>query len=403
MIVDTLLHRRLLNPIKVGLAGCGCMGSAFIRQVFITPGIVIKVVCNRDTAKVRAVFGGKKPCIITDNPDILINSDVDIIVDMTGSLEYSSQLILKSFKNKKNVLTMNAELLATVGCVLNRYAKKYGVLFSDTLGDQPGEEMDLCRYIKHIGLKPVILGSMKGFLNKHAGIKDILPYVGNNNSQKVMEFTDGTKLSFEQALVANASGLTIHQRGMIGVLGKNAHITESFYDFPLEKIEGISDYILGCGKPFGVFSIAKQIDNSKTLADNLNYLHCGKGPYYCFYKPVHLCFFDTIASIVRMTELSDEVIRPLDKPVASVITLAKRNLEIGEIIGDIGNESVYGQCDKFSTIKSNMLFPIGLSEGCVIKRKKLKDEALSFSDVQIPSGRLIDKLWKEQLTNINLD
>lgn len=403
MIIDKILKKREYHPIQVGLFGCGFMGSSFIRQVSITIGVEILAICNRDMDKAAAVFKEHNPskplCIITNNPDFLINlGNIDIIIDMTGSLEYSANFIIKAFENKIPVLTMNAELLATVGCVLNKYAKKYGVLFSDSLGDQPGVEMDLYRYIGHLGLKPIILGNMKGFLNTHAVKKDITAFIGKNKPTKVVAFTDGTKVALEQALVANATGLKIYQRGMIGLKGEKRPLSDIFNNFPLDTIkDGISDYIIECDRPFGVFCIAKNETLEKSLKDDLEYLHCGKGPYYCFHTPLHLCFFDTIASIVRMVELKDEVIRPLDRPIANVITVAKRDLNIGEMLDGIGGEMCYGLCENFEVIKTDNLIPMGLIENCILKNKVKKDDVLTFSDVDLPPERLIDQLWKEQL------
>jgi predicted homoserine dehydrogenase-like protein len=40
--------------------------------------------------------------------------------------------------------------------------------------------------------------------------------------------------------------------------------------------------------------------------------------------------------------------------------------------------------------------PIGLSEGCVLRRNISKDDVLSFNDVDAPVGRKVESLWREQ-------
>jgi predicted homoserine dehydrogenase-like protein len=40
--------------------------------------------------------------------------------------------------------------------------------------------------------------------------------------------------------------------------------------------------------------------------------------------------------------------------------------------------------------------PIGMSEGCVLRRDVAKDAVLSFDDVDAFAGGLIEKLWREQ-------
>ena len=42
------------------------------------------------------------------------------------------------------------------------------------------------------------------------------------------------------------------------------------------------------------------------------------------------------------------------------------------------------------------LLPIGLVEGCRLRRAVAKDDVLTFDDVELPAGRLIDELRREQ-------
>jgi predicted homoserine dehydrogenase-like protein len=48
------------------------------------------------------------------------------------------------------------------------------------------------------------------------------------------------------------------------------------------------------------------------------------------------------------------------------------------------------------------LLPMGLSEGCILKRDLSMDAAVTFDDVEIPQGRLCDKLWREQVEHFGL-
>jgi predicted homoserine dehydrogenase-like protein len=40
--------------------------------------------------------------------------------------------------------------------------------------------------------------------------------------------------------------------------------------------------------------------------------------------------------------------------------------------------------------------PIGLAQGCRLRRDIPKDAVLTYEDVEIPAGRLIDELRREQ-------
>ena len=53
-------------------------------------------------------------------------------------------------------------------------------------------------------------------------------------------------------------------------------------------------------------------------------------------------------------------------------------------------------CENSELTIGQKLLPIGLAEGCRLKRNIEKDQAITYADVEIPSGRLIDKLRAEQ-------
>ena len=57
----------------------------------------------------------------------------------------------------------------------------------------------------------------------------------------------------------------------------------------------------------------------------------------------------------------------------------------------------YGLAENAPTAREQDLLPIGLAEGCKLKRAVAKDEVLTFDDVELPPGRLCDRLWREQL------
>ena len=42
------------------------------------------------------------------------------------------------------------------------------------------------------------------------------------------------------------------------------------------------------------------------------------------------------------------------------------------------------------------LLPMGVAQGCMLLRDVAKDEVLSYADVTLPPGRLVDRLREEQ-------
>jgi predicted homoserine dehydrogenase-like protein len=128
----------------------------------------------------------------------------------------------------------------------------------------------------------------------------------------------------------------------------------------------------------------------------LEYYKLGKGPFYVFYTPYHLPHIQIPSTIGRAVIHHDPTVTPLAGPVCEVVTVAKRNLKVGERLDGIGGFSSYGLIDNTSAARAMSALPIGLSVDCVLRRDILKDEVISFIDVEQPKGLLVESLWQEQ-------
>ena len=56
----------------------------------------------------------------------------------------------------------------------------------------------------------------------------------------------------------------------------------------------------------------------------------------------------------------------------------------------------YGQCENYDTVRTQNLLPMGLAEGCRLKRDVPKDQVLTYDDVELPTDTLSHKLRAEQ-------
>jgi predicted homoserine dehydrogenase-like protein len=90
------------------------------------------------------------------------------------------------------------------------------------------------------------------------------------------------------------------------------------------------------------------------------------------------------------------VIAPIAGPVVDVVATAKINLRVGETLDGLGYYMTYGQCENSQITQEQNLLPMGLAEGCRLKRDIPKDQVLTYNDVELPQGRLSDKLRAEQ-------
>jgi predicted homoserine dehydrogenase-like protein len=420
IIVDKYLDDK--DPIRVGMIGCGFMGKAIAYQLEKTPGINLVAISNRTIEKpIRAfvkaginasniflaknikdletnILNGVK--VITEDPYLLCRStQIDIIIEVTGTVEFASSVILEALSNKKHVLMMNPEVDGTVGLILKKYADNNGVILSNSDGDQPGVLMNQLRYVKGIGIKPVLCGNIKGFHNIYGN-----PSTQNGwaeqwgqNVNMVTSFCDGTKISFEQAIVANAADMTVAKRGMTApVVEKGKHVKDCMDLFPLGQAtqsSGYVDYIINAEPSPGVFIVGYCGDHF--LMHYLNLFKMGKGPFYCFYQPYHLCFFDVPNSIARAVLFRDSTMSPVKWNV-DVITAAKIELNEGDTLDCLGGYKTYGLAEDSVVVSENRLLPIGLSEGCVVKRKIERDQILTYDDIEIPKNRICDRLRNEQ-------
>ncbi|MCI0753671.1 NAD(P)H-dependent oxidoreductase [Teichococcus vastitatis] len=422
MIYDTLLRQREAEgkPVRVGMFGAGFMARGITNQIANSvPGMVLSVICNRNLDKARAAYeqagvadiavveteAALAECIragraaITSDPMLLCQVEgLDCLIDATGAIEYGAAITLAAFENRKPMVSMNAELDATVGPLLKRKADAAGVIFTGCDGDQPGVEMNLFRFVKSIGLTPLVCGNIKGLQDPYRNptTQEGFAKQWGQDPYMVTSFADGTKISFEQAIVANATGMTVNKRGMIGRdhRGHIDELTQAYDVEELRRLGGIVDYVVGSKPGPGVFVLAAHDDPKQQ--HYLNLYKLGTGPLYSFYTPYHLCHFEVPISVARLVLCQDAVIQPIAGPMVDVVATAKVDLAEGDVIDTLGGYKSYGQCETYAISREQRLLPMGLAEGCRMKRAVPKDTVLTYDDVEIPAGRLIDRLRAEQ-------
>jgi predicted homoserine dehydrogenase-like protein len=122
----------------------------------------------------------------------------------------------------------------------------------------------------------------------------------------------------------------------------------------------------------------------------------GDGPLYVFHTPYHLCHLEVPFTVARAVIFHDAALAPLGGPVCEVISAAKRDLNGGEVLDGMGGFTCYGLLENWDTAQREGLLPMGLSQGCRLKKDIPKDGVISCADVDRPDGRVCDKLWAEQ-------
>jgi len=302
-----------------------------------------------------------------------------------------------AIENGKHVVLVNAELDATLGPILKFYADREGVVFTDTDGDQPGVLMNLVREARLLGFEPRLAGNIKSLLDHYRTPTTQKAFADAvfQRPKMITSFADGTKISAEMATLANGLGFGVLQRGMTGAACTHVDEAASLFDLDELRRRPAVDYILGAEPSFGVFVLA---ESDRPLVQRYMKIYkMGDGPLYTFYRPYHLSPLETPLTIARSALFGDAALTPAGPPVCEVITLAKRDLGAGEMLDGIGGYTCYGDIDNADTARADDLLPIGLSDGCVLRRDVKQDGVVRFSDVSLPRDRLVDRLWDEQL------
>jgi predicted homoserine dehydrogenase-like protein len=420
--VDRALQRRAdeNDPVRVGMIGAGFMGRGVANQIVNSvPGMELVAISNRtveraveayltagltDVARADSLAGLERSIrrgrpAVTDDPFLLCRADgIDVLIEVTGAIDFGARVVLEAIAHGKHVVLMNAELDGTVGPILRTRAESAGVILTACDGDQPGVQMNLWRFVRSIGLTPLLCGNVKGLQDPYrtpATQKSFAERWGQD-PRMVTSFADGTKISFEQAIVANGTGMTVAQRGMYGH-DFDGHVDDAtkLYDpDELRELGGIVDYLVGARPGPGVFVYATHDDPKQR--HYLNLYKLGEGPLYSFYVPYHLCHFEVPLSAARAVLLGDAVLQPLAGPRVEVVATAKRDLRRGEVIDGLGGYMTYGQAERAEPVHRLGLLPMGVAGGARLKRDLPRDAVLTYEDVELPTGRLVDRLREEQ-------
>jgi predicted homoserine dehydrogenase-like protein len=429
ILVDSALQAREAqgNPIRVAMLGAGFMGQGLTNQIVNSvQGMRVVAVQNRHLEKAIHVYrySGStdivevktqgqmenairegRPAVTEDAMFLARSEQVDVLVDVTGSVEFGASVVLEAFKHGKDVVLMNAELDATIGPILQVYAEKYGVILSACEGDEPGLQINLYRWVKGLGLIPRVLGNVKGLQDPYRNPttqKGFAEQWGQNPAM-VTSFADGSKISFEETIVANATGFQVKSRGMSRGREYRDDIMKigSLYDIEeLRRLGGIVDYVVGTPLT-KIYCLAEHPDPKQQRY--LNLYKMGEGPLYPFFMPYHLVHFEVPNAIARVALFRDSVAKPLGGPVIEVCAVAKRNLLAGEILDDYGMYMTYGEAVNVDEMSGNRYLPEGLVEGCRLKKDVRKDDVLTYDDVELPQNRLADRLRAEQYRHFRGD
>ncbi|MDJ0615132.1 MAG: homoserine dehydrogenase, partial [Rhizobiaceae bacterium] len=344
------------NPIRIGLIGCGEMGTDVIARVAHMKGIEVSAVSDRGLSRaekaLEVTYGDSdlgrivstqsamtdaiemgKMAISSDSKMITENPMIDVVIDATGIPSVGAELGLHAMEHGKHLTMMNVEADVCIGPYLKSEAERLGVVYSLGAGDEPSSCMELIEFVSAMGHEIVCAGKGKNNpLNFDAVPDDYQAEADrrNMNVRMLVEFVEGSKTMVEMCAIANATGLVPDTAGMHGPAAALEDLSSTLIpqeDGGVLSQKGCVDYSVGKGVAPGVFVIADM--SHPRITERMEDLKMGKGPYFTFHRPFHLTSLEVPLTCARSVLYGKADMVPLSKPFAEVCALAKKDLQPG--------------------------------------------------------------------------
>lgn len=419
------LYARSLTgkPIRIGLIGSGMMGTDIVTQVLQMRGIAVAAIADLNTrAAVSALAAAHHAhdahrivdsqqrldqaisdghIAITQDANLVCQSGlIDVVVDATGKPAVGAEIGLLAMQHGKHLVMMNVEADVTIGSYLKHQADRLGVVYSLGAGDEPSATIELINFVTALGYPVIAAGKGKNNpLNFDATPDDYREEALSKslNPRMLVEFVDGSKTAVEMSAIANATGLVPDVPGMHGpsaTLDELHKVLCPREDGGVLTRKGVVDYTIGQGVAPGVFVVAEMAH--PRLRERMDYLKLGKGPYYTFYRPYHLCSLEVPLTCARAVLNGRADMAPIAKPTAEVTAVAKRDLKPGERLDAIGEYTYRAWAMEANEARQKQAIPCGLVEHGTVTQPIRKGELLTWANCQPPADSRIVALRKLQ-------
>ena len=403
------------GEIRVAIVGAGFIGRGLAWVLNRTPGMRPAVIVNRSTDRARRAFADagyeSSAVVVNDDPDALARaidagspavaslpevlselSQIDLVIEATGALEHGARVIIDALRAGRDVVSMNAELDATVGYLLHNEAERSGAVYTIGDGDQPGVLLRQLDFVAGMGIETVAAVNCKRNLNVHQTPDDSRPYADRDGTSVHMAtaFGDGTKMQIENAVVANVSGLVPDVRGMHGVETTLAQAAADITSVLSRR--GVVEYTLGGDFAGGVGVVGRSDD--PLVAPYMRYGKLEGESEWFFFRPFHLLHFEVPMTISEVVLDRQPLRAPPGPPIAEVVAVAKRDLRAGETLDGIGGYACYGLIDTVDGAAG--LLPIGLAAHATLRRSVRRDDPVPLDVVDLDEEAPLVKLRRRQ-------
>ena len=419
---DLLKRQDSGENIRIGLIGCGEMGTDIVTRTSMMNGIDVAAIADHNPERARiavsiasdaeltqtaqstdtlnSVIESGKTGVVNDASYILESGLIDVVVDATGVPDAGAEIGLAVIESGKHLVMMNVEADVTIGRYLKSEAERQGVIYSLGAGDEPSSCLELIEFVSAMGHHVVAAGKGKNNpLNIDAVPKDYEQEAKdrNMNPRMLVEFVEGSKTMVEMAAIANATGLIPDVPGMHGPAASRDELCEVLIpkkDGGILSDAGRVDFSVGKGIAPGVFVIV-EAEHPRVL-ERLRDLKLGQGPYFTFIRPYHLTSLEVPLTCARVVLYGKADMQPLDEPVAEVCALAKKNLQPGDRLGMIGEDQYRAWTMEAQQAKYDNAIPCGLLIGASVIEYIGKGELITYNNTFLKQDSSIVKVRQMQ-------
>ena len=411
------------KPVRIGLIGCGEMGTDIVTRAALMDGIDVAAIADltpqaahraveiahgeaghsadcKSTDDLNALIERGRTAIASDAAQIFESGLIDVVIDATGVPSVGAELGLAAMERGKHLVMMNVEADVTIGAFLKAEAERLGVVYSLGAGDEPSSCMELIEFVSAMGHTIVSAGKGK---NNPLNI-DATPdaYAAeakarNMNARMLVEFVDGSKTMVEMAAIANATGLVPDKPGMHGPAAGPKDLSKILIpqaDGGVLSGAGRVDYSVGEGLAPGVFVVAEM--RHPRVWERMSDLKMGEGPYFTFIRPYHLTSLEVPLTCARAVLYGKADMVPLDRPTAEVAAVAKKDLAPGDILDQIGEYCYRAWIMEAGEARAARAIPCGLLTGARVTAPIRKGELITSANAEVPANSRIAALRARQ-------
>lgn len=310
---------------------------------------------------------------LTNNIEDILSSD--IVLEVSNDANYAYPILLECAKNGIKIVTYDTELHTSYGSNILRHTK----FFTEALGDQPGCFAKLRNTILDMDMTPVGYINYKRYMNHNPDLETMKYYshLTGNSLAMTVSATDGTKVSFETCLIANAFDLDINQNIYSDDDDMEQIATSHSIYFDATK-RGMASLRIGLNLSKGICVIST-ID--KKNESDLNYLGLVKNGMCIFEQNYHLCHYEIIDTIRDLYYNNKVLLNNNSSNTYTVYAKSKSSLKKGTIIKNgIGGFEVRGELRR--TSMHTKLIPIVLLNNCILKQDIEYDNFIRYEDVE---------------------